>query len=1282
MTLRNTLSTFLLTLFLALLSLQSFSMTTAAEEKEGKPVTSREQVAKAMQAGNFLPALQFLKTQLADPATDASKVSNDLSQAVQCLQSLGLGEEIDALLEQTITVHGKNWRLLRTAAQTYSQLDPNGLIIAGKFVRNPGRGGGRPANSAERDRVRAMQLFLQAMPLAQADNNKAEVSSFYQDFAQLLLSQRGGYEAWRLQALTNFEVLPDLEESYFGYHSASSAPVDADGNPVFHHVPKSWETATSDGERWRWLLEQAIENNAARRFDILMMQANFYRSQFGVETLQNGFFPFGHGDDDDSKTSAYSLHTLKDEETICRLATGIKRLTLPDEFNPLKLFATIAADAKDVSVAESALHQLAETYENRRQYPAAATRWEESIKRFGVKQSPWKQDRLKQIIGNWGQFESSRTQGAGQGAVVDYRFRNAKSVSFVARPVKVEALLTELKTYLKSDPGNRLDWNQLNIGEIGHRFIQGNQEKFLDAPIAKWELPLEPREAHFDRRITVTTPLQKAGAYWVTATAKDGNESNICLWVADTAIAVKTMEQKRLYFVADAVTGTPIEGANLEFFGWQQKQVVANKFSVFTSQFAEFTNADGLCTPNPQELKPEFQWLVIARTKGGRLAYHGFTNVWYGARHDAEYEATKVFTITDRPVYRPKQTVEYKAWIRHAKYDQADSKDYAGKSFTIELHNPRGEKIDTKTLIADDYSGISGSYALPDDAMLGTYSLQFVSTPGLAVHAISGNSFRVEEYKKPEFEVSVSAPTVPVSLGEKVTAKINAKYYFGSPVTKAKVKYKINRTKFEDHWYPVALWDWCYGPGYWWFGYDYTWYRGFERWAGCHRPSPPWFPRGYNGPPELVAEVEKEIGPDGQLEFEIDTQIAKELFGDANHEYTVTAEVRDESRRTIVGTGKILVASQPFKVYTWLDRGYYRTGDTIHVNLSAQTLDRKPVEGEGTLKLLKITYNEKREPEEAVVDTWKLDTSAEGTATQQIVAAAPGQYRLSYTLKDKAEHSIEGGYIFTIAGPNSLDKNFRFSPIELVPDKREYAPGDKVQLQINTDHPGSTVLLFIRPTNGIYLPPKVLRLKGKSTIEEIGVVQKDMPNFFVEAMTISGAQVHTETKELVVPPEKRILNVEVLPSAKEFLPGQKAKVKIRLTDHTGENYVGSTVVSVYDKSIEYISGGSNVAEIKEFFWKWRRHHSPSTEQSLSRGSSPLVRPNQPYMNVLGIFGNIDEVLVENNFGLGMGRGGGMGGFGGGRRGLQMARGGMAMPGAPMMLSQVCRSACSHGHGSR
>ena len=79
----------------------------------------------------------------------------------------------------------------------------------------------------------------------------------------------------------------------------------------------------------------------------------------------------------------------------------------------------------------------------------------------------------------------------------------------------------------------------------------------------------------------------------------------------------------------------------------------------------------------------------------------------------------------------------------------------------------------------------------------------------------------------------------------------------------------------------------------------------------------------------MVADQEVDIGPDGTVKVEIDTAVAKAIHPDQDHSYTITAEVVDQSRRTIVGTGTVLVARKPFSVYAWVDRGYYRVGDTI-----------------------------------------------------------------------------------------------------------------------------------------------------------------------------------------------------------------------------------------------------------------------------------------------------------------------------------------------------------------
>jgi uncharacterized protein YfaS (alpha-2-macroglobulin family) len=930
---------------------------------------------------------------------------------------------------------------------------------------------------------------------------------------------------------------------------------------------------------------------------------------------------------------------LGEDETIARLASGIKRFKLPEEFNYVKIYEQLA---KQGSQRGEALRRLAELFENRRQYTKAANYWKQCIALGGDVQ-PLK-DRLEQITGNWGQFEPVLGQPAGKGATIEYRFRNGKQVEFTAQEVLVDKLLEDVKAYLKSRPG-QLDWEKLDIGNLGYRLVEKDQKQYLGKEVARWKLDLEPRPNHFDKRVTVSTPLQKAGAYLLTARLADGNTSLVVVWLSDTAIAKKPLDGKSFYYVADAVTGKPIPKANLEFFGWRQEHRGGRNFEVQTQQFAEFTDSEGQLTTDQNQQPPNYQWLILARTPEGRMAYLGFTGVWYGRHYDAEYNQTKVYTITDRPVYRPDQAVHYKFWVRHAQYDQEDSSQFAGKSFTVEIYDPKNERIEQKPVTADPYGGIEGQWKLPAEATLGVYRL--------AIKNLGGGSFRVEEYKKPEYEVTIDSPGEPVMLGEKITATIKAKYYFGSPVTKAKVKYKVQRTGYTERWYPAGPWDWLYGKGYWWFAYDYDWYPGWNAW-GWPRPVPFWWPRGYQ-PPELVADQELEIGPDGTLKVEIDTAVAKALHPDQDHQYTITAEVVDQSRRTIVGTGTVLVARKPFQVTAWIDCGYYQTGEVVQAHAAARTLDGKPVQGEAQLLLYQVRYAE-GQPQEQEVLSKKLATDAEGQARLRIKMNQPGQYRLAAKVTDAKGHTIEGGYVFTVIGQAKETAAARFNPLELVPQKADYQPGDSVKLLVNTDRPGSTVLLFVRPTNGVYLPPKLLHLEGKSTTEEIAVVKKDMPNFFVEAITIADGKVYTETKEIVVPPEKRVLAVEVQPSKDAYKPGEKAQVKLKLTDFHGEPFVGSTVVAIYDKSVEYIAGGSNVPEIKEFFWKWRRHHSPRTETSLTRYFRNIVPPKSKGMSNLGVFGGsvADEGEASSGaveakksgramfgFGGGMGRGGGM-----------------------------------------
>ena len=1220
-----------LSIFSALLALAAGPLVTP--RLSAGETQDRQRAQKLYKERNFAEAYDLLKKLIAAPDTDPFRLPDDIQLALDALDRLGRAPESDDLREMAVRVHAGNWRVLLKVSSEYRNRLHYGHMIAGEFKRGRHRGQGKQVSAQERDRIRSLQLLVQALPLIADDDDDGARASFYLDFAQVLLMGRGRLDAWQLQTLSDLSKLPDYEEGH-GWRTpqTSGAPVDMDGVPVWHQLPESFESAMTDGERWRWLLGRAGSCGDRGKARAEFALADFLYGQFGVQTMGHTIRPVGRSwgaekNTEAKETGIFAVQTLDEDETIAKLASGIKRFRLPDEFNYIAILRRLAQLPVD-DVAKQSLQRLATLFENRRQYDRALTFWK-AYRRFDKSTAD---DHIHQIADNWGTFEPVTSQPAGRNPTVDYRFRNGREVAFTAHRVDLRKLLADVKSYIESRPA-RIEHQKVNLGQIGYRLVRQNETKYIRDKAAEWTLSLTPREGHFDRRITVEIPLKDAGVYLLVGRMADGNTSRILVWLDDTAIAKKNLGQDTLYFVADARTGAPLPQTNVEFFGWRQEWIRKTKrHTVHTTRFAENTDDNGLIILPEKRLPRNWQWIAIATTPDGRLAYFGFHGVWYSRHADTAYLREKALIITDRPVYRPGDTVHIKAWVRRATYDLANTSVFAGQEFPVEIRDARGNKILEKSFIADDFGGFEIDLPLDEDAGLGTYRIN--------IKRRGGGSFRVEEYKKPEYEVSVEAPSVPVMLGDVVKAKVNARYYFGAPVTEATVKVKVLRYAHSERWYPPMPWDWFYGVGYSWFAPDYDWYPGWRLW-GCPRPGPWWFPRR-SPPPEVVMESETAIGSDGTVAFDIDTRMAKEIHGDLDHRYEITAEVRDRSRRTIVGTGKVLVARKPFAVRVWVDRGYYRTGDRVQAQFRAFTLDQKPVRATGTLKLLRITYTSARAPIETEIESWPLTTDNEGLGQVLLTPNEPGQYRLSAQLTDAAGHTIEGGYVFVVRGPGLADKNVRFNELELLADKAEYAPGEDAQLMINAKHANATVLLFTRPAKGIYGKPKVLRMNSKSRFETVAITQKDMPNIFVEGMTIVDGRVYSEIRELVVPPQKRVLNVEVTPSAPRFRPGAKGNVRIRLSDLAGKPFAGTTALTIYDKSVEYISGGGNVPEIREFFWKWRRRHHPRTESSLQRSLHNLLKKGEKAMRSLGVFGHMIADEMAGGM-LAMEGGGGMGG---------------------------------------
>ena len=121
--------------------------------------TLRGDARKNQQSGNWKEAFEKFKQLCLNKENNDRGVSQDLNNAVQCLQRLGLLNQLDGLLEHTIAAHANNWHLQQTAANQYLSNQHYGYMISGEFERGHHRGGGKVVSSMERDRVREPSRF-------------------------------------------------------------------------------------------------------------------------------------------------------------------------------------------------------------------------------------------------------------------------------------------------------------------------------------------------------------------------------------------------------------------------------------------------------------------------------------------------------------------------------------------------------------------------------------------------------------------------------------------------------------------------------------------------------------------------------------------------------------------------------------------------------------------------------------------------------------------------------------------------------------------------------------------------------------------------------------------------------------------------------------------------------------------------------------------------------------------------------------------------------------------
>ena len=156
---------------------------------------------------------------------------------------------------------------------------------------------------------------------------------------------------------------------------------------------------------------------------------------------------------------------------------------------------------------------------------------------------------------------------------------------------------------------------------------------------------------------------------------------------------------------------------------------------------------------------------------------------------------------TDRPIYRPGQTVFYKAIVRNDD-DGAVSLPPLGTQVIVRLIDSRDNVVRTRFLATDEFGAVYDSFAVAEGAMLGEYAVEVQPvTAGGALDQPRRQTFKVEEYRKPDFSVTITPAAPDMIAGDVISVTIDAQYLFGEPVADANITFRRFRLyDYYDYW--------------------------------------------------------------------------------------------------------------------------------------------------------------------------------------------------------------------------------------------------------------------------------------------------------------------------------------------------------------------------------------------------------------------------------------------------------------------------------------------------
>jgi uncharacterized protein YfaS (alpha-2-macroglobulin family) len=381
----------------------------------------------------------------------------------------------------------------------------------------------------------------------------------------------------------------------------------------------------------------------------------------------------------------------------------------------------------------------------------------------------------------------------------------AKSCRALMQQISVKSLkLQAEKTYLPS--GGKIGFRYKNFHKLYFKVISDDWTRFMKMEwgqplqidskeieklvkkkgVLSWQVELPVTGDFKEKSLETDFPALTPGFYrifasWQPDFSNSSHVEHAGIWVTPLTLVTNKSNTDISGLVVDSMYGEPVKGAEVSLLRRQGAH--------FGTAIKRLSNDQGRFS-FPLEDSSFEQYLHVHY---GSTEFLSTENLKYQKRAEDEPNKKVVF-FTDRALYRPGQAIHFKGIVIRLDHAKNDYQVVPGEAVVVRFLEYYDQEVSRQTFKSNDFGSISGTFIAPADRLTGDM--------GLVCENMDGGAYiRVEEYKRPKFEVTMENPANGVKLGSPVAIKGKALNYNGAAVDNARVLYRVWRVVRFPYWY-------------------------------------------------------------------------------------------------------------------------------------------------------------------------------------------------------------------------------------------------------------------------------------------------------------------------------------------------------------------------------------------------------------------------------------------------------------------------------------------------